>query len=115
MSQSIGMLLGSMASLSPQSVRTHPGARVSPASTPSFADQLDASFRTRAKRLGLELPQPAAAEHAPSEAVEAVWARVQRADAARNGLGDAIMRSLAEAADARHEQREGCGRDLFDL
>lgn len=113
MPQPIGMLIGSIAG--PATKWTHAATGVAaPGSSASFADQLDASFRARATRLGLELPQPAHGERSATEPTEDLWARMQREDAAINGVSNAIMRSLADAADARHEQRHRRGRGPFD-
>lgn len=115
MSGSIGSMLASFATAAVQ--------RTVDASSGSsdFAAQLDASFRARAERLGLELP-PAATQAAdtktPSgETVDEIWKRAQLMSvAAGNGPGDAMMQAIGEASDRRWAQRmHRDAPDLFDI
>ena len=51
------------------------------------------------------------------DGVDAIWQRAQMQSlASGHGPGDAMMTAIAEAADARWEQRRhSSGRNLFDL
>lgn len=124
MGESIGSMLTDLGALRTQLMA--PNARTttgrSGASSDSFAAQLDASFRARAEQLGLKLPAGAAAPMAPGALVEAgddvdaIWKRVQLQAAALYGPGDAVMKAVGDAADARWEQRRNRGgNDLFDM
>jgi hypothetical protein len=128
MGQSIGSMLADLGALrsqqAPTSLGAIPGRSSAASSSDSFAAQLDASFRARAERLGLELPAAAIGPSVPSNGVEgedvnAIWQRAQLQSAALNGPGDAMMQAVGEAADARWEQRQrqrhGGGNGLFDV
>lgn len=123
MGEAIGSMLVDLGALRTQFAA--PGARSAlggPPTNPttSFADQLDASFRSRAKLLGLDLPASSAVSELPGvkdgDDVDEIWKRAQLQSAALHGPGDAMMQAVADAADARWEQRRGRGeRGLFDL
>lgn len=120
MGETIGSMLTGLAALRTQlPVATARASGSAPSSSPlSFAEQLDASFRSRAERLGLDLPvaAPAADPAGGGDDVDAIWKRVQLQSAAIHGPGDALMQAVGEAGDARWEQRHGRGdRDLFDM
>jgi hypothetical protein len=123
MGGTIGTSLSGMLRLPTLPSGLTPSSGSSPAGTDgaSFADQLNASFRSRAEQLGLKLP---AAPTAPSpsvpgadgETVDAIWKRAQVvANANGGGIADSIMDGLDAAADKRAEQRHGrsSGMDLF--
>lgn len=122
MGETIGSMLVDLGALRSQlaAPRSRSAIDAQPASsTASFADQLDASFRSRAKLLGLDLPATPAVSNSPGSAgddVDAIWKRAQLQSAALHGPGDAMMQAVSDAADARWEQRQGRGeRSLFDM
>ncbi len=123
MGETIGSMLTDLGALRTQLSASiaRPSASAASSSSASFAEQLDASFRTRAERLGLDLPAAASAG-GPNESasagddVDAIWKRAQLQSAALHGPGDALMQAVGDAADARWEQRQGRGkRSLFDM
>lgn len=118
MGESIGSILTSLgAGRAARSAPTASAAHDAPSD--SFAARLDASFRARASQLGLDLPSLEPAREstaAQEETVDVIWQRAQLQSAALNGPGDAMMRAVGEAADARWEQRQRhAGRDPFDI
>lgn len=101
----IGEVLASMAhAASMPATATHNAA----AAGTSFADQLDASFRQRAARLGLDLPGTpgvAPGHAAASDSADDAWQLAQAASLALgHGPGDAMMAALADAAEQRHDR-----------
>jgi len=125
MSGSIGAALASFADLSVRGTLDRAGARAGTAasglsSSSSFASQLEASFQARAKLAGIDLPALATSTLIPAsggahvpESANDIWKRAQMLSiAAGNGPGDAMMKSLADAADARAQRRHS-GADSF--
>jgi hypothetical protein len=92
------------------------GASAGDIPSESFGAQLEASFRARATQLGLQLPVAPADDMpiADAEDVDAIWQRAQvKALADGFGPGDAMRRQLADAADARWQQRTHGSKDYF--